>query len=77
MYGEYLCRLIYAAETQPETSKTKRILETRKMKIVRRITGKTLMERERSDNIRQATGIDKINDPVLERKKNGTNMLIV
>ena len=39
------------------------------MKIARRIAGKILMDRERSDNIRQTCGIDKINDWVLEIKK--------
>ena len=39
------------------------------MKIVRRIAGKTPMGRERSGNIRQTCGIDKINDWLLERKK--------
>ena len=33
------------------------------------MTGKTLMDRERSENIRQTCGIDKINAWVLERKK--------
>ena len=61
--------LTYAAETRPETSKTKRILETAEMKIARRIAGKTLMDRIRSDNIRQTCGIDKINDWILDRKK--------
>ena len=49
-------------------SKTKRILEATEMKIARRIAGKT-RDRERSENIRQTCGIDKINDWVLERKK--------
>ena len=39
------------------------------MKIARRIEGKTLMDRERSGNIRQTCWIDKINDWVLDRKK--------
>ena len=45
--------LTYAAETRPETSKTKRILETAEMKIARRIAGKTLMDRIRSDKMKQ------------------------
>ena len=61
--------LTYAAETRPETSKIKRILETSEMKIAQRIAGKTLMDRIRSDNMRQTCGIDKINDWVLERNK--------
>ena len=69
--------LAYAAETQSETSETSRISEVTEIEIARRIAEKTLMDRIRSDNIRQTCGMDKINDWVLERKKNGTNMLIV
>ena len=68
--------LTYAAETRPETCRTKRILEATEMRITRRIARKTLTDRERSENIRQTSGTDKINDWVLERKKNGTNILI-
>ena len=39
------------------------------MKITRRIAGRILMDRARSNNIRQTCGIDKINDCVLERMK--------
>ena len=61
--------LTYAAETRPETSETKRILETTEMKTARKIAGKTLMDKERSENIRQTCGIDKIRDWALDRKK--------
>ena len=56
----------YAAETRLETSKK---IETTEMKIARRTAGKTLTDRERSDNIRQICGVDQINDWVLERNK--------
>ena len=39
------------------------------MKIVRRIAGKTLMDRERSNNIRQTCGINEINNWILDKKK--------
>ena len=45
--------LTYAAEIRPKISKTKRIFESTEMKIARRIAGKTLMDRERSESIRQ------------------------
>lgn len=42
--------MTYAAENRPETSTTRRILETAEMKVVRRIAGKMLMCNERSED---------------------------
>ena len=40
------------AETRPETTKTKRLLETTEIKVLRGIAGKTLLDRKTSENIR-------------------------
>lgn len=61
--------ITYTAETRPETSKTKRLLETTEMKVLRRITGKTLLDRERSEIIRNTCKIEDINGWVSNRKK--------
>ncbi|XP_060522502.1 uncharacterized protein LOC132699671 [Cylas formicarius] len=49
--------------------KTRRLLETTEMKILRRISGKTLLDRERNENIRQSCGVDNMNEWVLQRKR--------
>lgn len=51
--------MTYTVETRPDTSKTKKILETNEMKVFRKITGKTLMDRERNENIRTICKINK------------------
>uniref|UniRef100_A0AAR5PIR3 Reverse transcriptase domain-containing protein n=1 Tax=Dendroctonus ponderosae TaxID=77166 RepID=A0AAR5PIR3_DENPD len=61
--------MTYTAETRPETMKTKRLLETAEMKILRRITGKTLLDRARSKDIRTACNVKNINEWVANRKK--------
>lgn len=60
--------LTYVAETRPETSKTRQIMEATEMKIVRRIAGRTLLDRERSEDIRRACHIENVNEWVLGRK---------
>ncbi|XP_043494653.1 uncharacterized protein LOC122519338 [Polistes fuscatus] len=60
--------LTYAAETRPETSKTRQLMEAVEMKIIRRITGKSLWDRQRSEALRRTCQIDNINDWVLGRK---------
>lgn len=50
----------YTAETRPDTIKTKRIMETSEMKVLRKITGKTLLDRELSDNIRQTCKMENV-----------------
>ncbi|XP_057652719.1 uncharacterized protein LOC130891773 [Diorhabda carinulata] len=61
--------MTYAAETRPDTAKTKRLLKTSEMKVLRKITGKTLLDRERSDDIRQKCRVENINEWVLSRKR--------
>ena len=62
--------LKYTVETRPKTSKTKQILETTEMKVVRKIAGRTLFDRKRSEEIRRMYKIHNINDWVLQRKRN-------
>ena len=62
--------MTYTAETRPETAKTKRLLETTEIKVLRGIAGKTLLDRETSENIRRTCEIEEdINCWVLKRKK--------
>lgn len=51
----------YTAETRPETAKTKRLLETTEIIVLRNTAGKTLLYRERSDNIRTTCKVEDIN----------------
>ena len=44
--------MTYTAETRPETEKTKRLLETTEIKVLRGIAGKTFLDRKTSENIR-------------------------
>lgn len=60
--------MTYTAETRPDTTKTKRLLETCEMKVLRKIAGKTLLDRERSDNIRKMCGVEEVNEWILRRK---------
>ncbi|XP_057671965.1 uncharacterized protein LOC130903732 [Diorhabda carinulata] len=61
--------MTYTAEIRTETAKTKRIIEIAEIKVLRRIAGKTLLDRERSENIRRFCEIDDVNEWVLSRKK--------
>lgn len=61
--------MTYCAEIRPDTTKTKRLLETTEMKVLRSIAGKTLLDRETSENIRRTCKTENINEWVLERKK--------
>ena len=61
--------MTYTAETRPDTSKTKKLLETTEMKILRRISGKTLMDRKMNKNMKQMCKTKSINDWVLKRKQ--------
>ncbi|XP_056639433.1 uncharacterized protein LOC130446927 [Diorhabda sublineata] len=54
--------LTYTAETRPDTSKTKGILETTEMKILRRIVGKTICDRKRSEDVRKTCKFDNVNE---------------
>ncbi|XP_056648814.1 uncharacterized protein LOC130453212 [Diorhabda sublineata] len=44
--------MTYTAETRPDTSKTKRMMKTADMKVLRSIAGKTLLNKERSKEVR-------------------------
>ncbi|XP_057653777.1 uncharacterized protein LOC130892390 [Diorhabda carinulata] len=57
--------MTYTTETRPDAAKTKRLLETNEMKVLQKITGKTLLDRERSDDIRQKCGVENINEKVV------------
>ncbi|XP_048522293.1 uncharacterized protein LOC125504409 [Dendroctonus ponderosae] len=61
--------MTYTAETRPETAKSKRLVETAEMKIICRITGETLLDRERSEDVRTACNVNNINEWVANRKK--------
>ena len=61
--------MTYTAETRPETAKTKILLKTTEMKVLRGIAGKTLLDRETSENRRRTCRIEEdINCWVLKRK---------
>ena len=64
--------LTYAAETRADTTKTKQMLETTEMNILRKIVGKTRRDRVRNENIRQQLEIEKIGEWV-ERRRNEWN----
>lgn len=52
--------ITYAKVTRPETTKIKRITQTRKIKIVRTIMGNTLMDKQGSEDLKGACNIDNI-----------------
>ncbi|XP_019762542.2 uncharacterized protein LOC125504174 [Dendroctonus ponderosae] len=58
-----------SAETRPETTKTERLLETAELKMFGRITGKTLLDRERCEDIRIACNVKNISKWVANRTK--------
>ncbi|XP_050512890.1 uncharacterized protein LOC126888582 [Diabrotica virgifera virgifera] len=53
--------MTYTTETRPGTTRTKRLMQTCEMKIVRDITGKSLWDRQRSIDPRQRCNIENIN----------------
>ena len=61
--------MTYTAETRPDTAKTKQLLETTEMRVLRRIAGKTLLDRERNESIRRACKVENVNEWVLSRKE--------
>ncbi|CAG9835898.1 unnamed protein product [Diabrotica balteata] len=61
--------MTYTSETRPDTSKTQQLLETAEMRLLRRITGNTLRDRMRSEEIRRKCNIPEINKWTLNRKK--------
>ena len=60
--------MTHTAETRPETTKTRRMLETTEMKILQKIDGKTMLDRERNENIRRTCGTEDVNLWLLGRK---------
>ena len=58
--------LLYGAEVWTVGKKEERILEATEMRMLRRIKGVTLRDRERSDNIRRELGVSDINEKVKE-----------
>ncbi|XP_056629875.1 uncharacterized protein LOC130440639 [Diorhabda sublineata] len=65
--------ITYTEETRPETERTKRMMGTAEIKVLHRIAGKTLLDRERSENIRRLCKIDHVNEWVLSRKEREWN----
>ena len=64
--------MTYALETRTETSK---ILEANEMKVLRKIVGKTKIDRIRSQQIRESCGIyQSIIEWVEREEENGTNV---
>ena len=61
--------LTYVAETRPETAKTTQILEAAEKRMLRRISNLTLFDGEKSDDIREACGIQKISEWIRRRKE--------
>ena len=61
--------LTYAAETRPETAKTTQILEAAEMRTLRRISNLSLFDREKSEDVREACGIQKILQWIRRRKE--------
>jgi hypothetical protein len=57
------------AETRPEATITKRILETAEMKILRKITNETLRNRARSEDIGKTCQLDNMNELLSGGKK--------
>lgn len=58
--------LLYGAESWTMGKKEERILEATEMRMLRRIKGVTLKDKERSENIRKELGVDDINEKVRE-----------
>mgnify|MGYP000595510360 CR=1 FL=1 len=58
----------YASETRADTSRTKQILETNEMNILRKIVHKTRRDKVRSEEIRRQLNIQAIGDWVDRRR---------
>ena len=53
--------MTYALETSTETSRTRQMLEANRMKVLRKIVGKTKIDRIRSQQIRESCNIQPSN----------------
>ena len=60
--------LTYAVETRSDTSKTKRVLETNEMSILRKIVHKSRRDKIRNEDIRKELNVQAINDWVDRRR---------
>lgn len=58
----------YTVEKRPDTAGTRWIVETTEIKMVRRMAGKTLADKERNGNLRRNFNIDNINKWITSRK---------
>lgn len=61
--------MTYAAETRADTTKTRQLLEKTEMSTLRRIVGKTRMDRVRSEDIREICNIQRIEEWIVRRRK--------
>ncbi|XP_045466553.1 uncharacterized protein LOC123675250 [Harmonia axyridis] len=61
--------ITYAAETRPDTARTTQIMSTTEMRIIRRIHGKTLLDRVRNEELRERSGIQDVGKFVRQRRK--------
>lgn len=60
--------MTYSAEMRAPTFKTRQLLKTTEMHILRQIVGKTVRDRERSENLRRACKTENIVKWVKGRK---------
>ncbi|XP_045477884.1 uncharacterized protein LOC123683031 [Harmonia axyridis] len=61
--------ITYAAETRPDTARTTQMMSTTEMRIIRRIHGKTLLDRVRNEELRERSGIQDVGKFVRQRRK--------
>lgn len=61
--------LTYAAEARADTSRTKGLLNVSEMKTLRRIVGKTRIDRVRNEEVRDTCGVEDISEWVKKRRR--------
>ena len=61
--------MTYAQETRAEISNTRQMLKANQMKVIRKIVGKTKINRIRNQQIRESCGIQSINEWVERRRE--------
>lgn len=59
--------MTYTTETRHDTTKTKQLLETTEMRILGRISGNSLFDRNKSENISRACHVKNINGWITKR----------
>ncbi|XP_045478132.1 uncharacterized protein LOC123683230 [Harmonia axyridis] len=62
--------ITYATETRPDTARTTQMMSTTEMRIIRRIHGKTLLDRVRNEELREQSGIQDVGKLVKEARHN-------